>query len=515
MPRSLGSTFRSAVVLLPVLLYTTTTDASEYAMLGSCMPSTDLSIPKPSTSQSSDPEWFQKLREQMLNRELPPLYDKPSKRHEDVLAATLSAYLPAGFETTFRSIPSRNGFTPSHTIGNHLAFFNPTVPTNELLSDGTDSLQSPGDPFVRRMWTGGSIKVHPPAYFQPSFENGWGLNFSHLCIERIKEVSLRGQGDSEKIFVTIERRIASIPSLESSRAASKYEGPGGVSGFFQEQARKREESWGDAYLIEERNLVFMRERNEAELEAIKAGQVAPTKYLKAPGQPDFSHTTVPTRSLLFRFSALTFNAHAIHLDRDYCRTVEGHRNLLVHGPLTLMLMLKFISSHLRKLDGPRRFVESIEYRNLAPLYCDEELRLCAREREGLVIEGKDSMFDVWIEGPTGGVAVKGTVITGSRVTPAITRAKARPSLITDDHGKLFRSMDSAPLPDPDLPVVPNNAVLRKIWFTDKQKVSKTEDILPSSPQSVRFITPNTPRVRKTGKSLEFLNSRARAPLPWR
>jgi hypothetical protein len=51
-------------------------------------------------------------------------------------------------------------------------------------------------------------------------------------------------------------------------------------------------------------------------------------------------------------------------------------------------------------------VESIEYRNLAPLYCDEPMRLCGRVKKTL---DDGELYDVWIEGLTGGVAVKGTV----------------------------------------------------------------------------------------------------------
>ena len=41
--------------------------------------------------------------------------------------------------------------------------------------------------------------------------------------------------------------------------------------------------------------------------------------------------------LLFRFSALTYNAHRIHYDRDYARA-EGYPGLVVHGPLQALLM---------------------------------------------------------------------------------------------------------------------------------------------------------------------------------
>src|SRR4029077_18737142 len=40
---------------------------------------------------------------------------------------------------------------------------------------------------------------------------------------------------------------------------------------------------------------------------------------------------------LFRFSALTYNAHRIHYDRDFARA-EGYPGLVVHGPLQALLM---------------------------------------------------------------------------------------------------------------------------------------------------------------------------------
>jgi 3-methylfumaryl-CoA hydratase len=43
-------------------------------------------------------------------------------------------------------------------------------------------------------------------------------------------------------------------------------------------------------------------------------------------------------TVLFRFSALTFNAHRIHYDIDYCRNEEGYEGLVVHGPLQALLM---------------------------------------------------------------------------------------------------------------------------------------------------------------------------------
>jgi len=71
---------------------------------------------------------------------------------------------------------------------------------------------------------------------------------------------------------------------------------------------------------------------------------------------DWDHTEhiTPSEVMLFRYSALTFNGHRIHYDRDYARNVEGHAGLIVHGPLIATLLLDMAG---RIMDGatPRTF----------------------------------------------------------------------------------------------------------------------------------------------------------------
>ena len=52
---------------------------------------------------------------------------------------------------------------------------------------------------------------------------------------------------------------------------------------------------------------------------------------------------VPDTRLLFRFSALTFNAHRIHYDRAYAMSEEGYPGLVVHGPLTALLLMQLLA----------------------------------------------------------------------------------------------------------------------------------------------------------------------------
>lgn len=136
----------------------------------------------------------------------------------------------------------------------------------------------------------------------------------------------------------------------------------------------------------------------------------------------------PSQSLLFRFSALTFNAHLIHLDREYARDVEGYRNLLVHGPLSLVLLLHAVSANVKARSKGQEVIQDIQYRNIAPLHCDEEMRICGRLKHSTK---NGSLYDIWIEGPSGGVAVKGTVHTTVKKKPSQLAAQEKTHLISD------------------------------------------------------------------------------------
>jgi hydroxyacyl-ACP dehydratase HTD2-like protein with hotdog domain len=76
----------------------------------------------------------------------------------------------------------------------------------------------------------------------------------------------------------------------------------------------------------------------------------------------------PDEALLFRFSALTANAHRIHYDTPYCRDVEGFPGLVVHGPLLALLMLELV-----RRNTPERQVRSLSYRLHRPAFVGEHL----------------------------------------------------------------------------------------------------------------------------------------------
>jgi 3-methylfumaryl-CoA hydratase len=86
---------------------------------------------------------------------------------------------------------------------------------------------------------------------------------------------------------------------------------------------------------------------------------------------DCSEEITPDAVMLFRFSALTFNAHRIHYDQGYAQGREGYRERVVHGPLVAILLGEL---HRKRVPAPlRRF----EFRAHRPLFVDEPILLTA------------------------------------------------------------------------------------------------------------------------------------------
>jgi 3-methylfumaryl-CoA hydratase len=82
---------------------------------------------------------------------------------------------------------------------------------------------------------------------------------------------------------------------------------------------------------------------------------------------------LPDEALLFRFSALTYNAHRIHYDSPYATGVEGHPGLVVHGPLLALLLLEVPRRH-----APDRSVTSFAHRLVRPAYAGTPVRATGR-----------------------------------------------------------------------------------------------------------------------------------------
>ena len=109
----------------------------------------------------------------------------------------------------------------------------------------------------------------------------------------------------------------------------------------------------------------------------EAGSMASEPPVAA-DSPDERRALKLSNITLFRYSALTFNAHRIHYDLEYCRT-HDYPGIVVHGPL--------MATALAAMADERKSLEMFEFRATSPLYLGDVAWLC---RAG---------NSYWVEGP--------------------------------------------------------------------------------------------------------------------
>jgi len=130
---------------------------------------------------------------------------------------------------------------------------------------------------------------------------------------------------------------------------------------------------GDTCVTEWQDLVY---RNDPDPVAPK-----PTPPM-APKDEDHAEDRSFDATLLFRYSALTFNGHRIHYDQPYARDVEGYEGLVVHGPLLAQHLMLMAQEAL----GP---LSAFSFRATAPLMHTETATFCRKGRA------------FWVRGPDG------------------------------------------------------------------------------------------------------------------
>jgi len=143
--------------------------------------------------------------------------------------------------------------------------------------------------------------------------------------------------------------------------------------------------------------VAIRERQDIVYRDVATGgqNAAPAKPAAAPPAAKHRESHISDPVLLFRYSALTFNGHRIHYDRDYVTKVEGYPGLIFHGPMQAALLVEFAA----KLHGgtaPKKF----SYRGVQPLFEGSEFSVNANETA--------AGLDVWMANSEGVPTMKGT-----------------------------------------------------------------------------------------------------------
>lgn len=206
----------------------------------------------------------------------------------------------------------------------HWAFFQDWVPTAALGGDGHAARGEflPPVGLPNRMWAGSRLVFHRPPR----------VGERVVCTSTISSVTPKRGRSGALVFVT----VCHDHSVDGRLA-----------------------------IREEQDIVY-RERTRATA-AAEAEHVP---------QADWAQTVQPSPVLLFRYSAVTFNAHRIHYDYSYVSDVEGYPGLVVHGPLIATRMCgAFLDSH------PQARLRRFSFRGRRPLFAPQPFRVAGRRVE--------------------------------------------------------------------------------------------------------------------------------------
>ena len=213
----------------------------------------------------------------------------------------------------------------------HWFYFLPRIAQSRLGADGHPQREGgsfmPPIPLPRRMFAGARLKWRRPLVLgQPARREAV-----------IRDVVQKTGRSGRLAFVTVSYRYLQTPADPSDPSELCVE--------------------------EEQDIVY-REPGPA---------LKPPELAEMPALPpeSSSRMVTPDSRLLFRFSALTFNAHRIHYDRVYATSEEGYPGLVVHGPLTAMLLLQL------GLENTSHAVETFRFRSQSPLFDSAPFRLVA------------------------------------------------------------------------------------------------------------------------------------------
>jgi 3-methylfumaryl-CoA hydratase len=226
----------------------------------------------------------------------------------------------------------------------HWCLAQPVFPMSMLGPDGHPTRGGflPPVPLPRRMWAGGELEFIDPLRVGDEAKR----------TSRISDVTMKTGSTGILCFVSVEHIVT------TSRG------------------------------------IAIRERQDIVYRDISSAPQAASAKPPPPPAAKHRETHMADPVLLFRYSALTFNGHRIHYDRDYVTKVEGYPGLIFHGPL----QASFIVEMAAKLHGgkaPRK----IGYRGLQPLFEGSEFSINANET--------DDGMDVWTANSAGQPTMKG------------------------------------------------------------------------------------------------------------
>ena len=175
----------------------------------------------------------------------------------------------------------------------------------------------PPVPLARRMWAGGRLQFHAALRVGQPMQRR----------SEILKISQKTGATGDMVFVTVGHQIS---------------GPDGLA------------------VTEEQDIVYM----------AMPDRFTPPAPVIAAAAPAWAQSVAVDTVRLFRFSALTFNAHRIHFDLPYATGVEKYPGLVVHGPMQAMLLMQAARDH-----HAGALPQSFRFRGIRPLFDFDTLRL--------------------------------------------------------------------------------------------------------------------------------------------
>lgn len=239
--------------------------------------------------------------------------------------------------------------------GGHWLFFHPRVPQSALNDAGHPQTGEflPPPPLPRRLWAGGRLIFHRPLRVGETIER----------ISTIRDITMKQGRGGALVFVLVHHAVSA----------------------------------GEALAVEEEHDIVYRE-------AAKPDQKPPSPR-PAPADAVWTRTVMPDPMLLFRFSALTFNAARIHYDRRYVTETEGYPGLIVNARLVAIMLMDLCQSH---FDGAP--MTGFDYRFLRPMYDTDRFTLgCTPAADGRSAE-------LWAADADGNLSMTATARFGAAAT---------------------------------------------------------------------------------------------------
>jgi len=206
--------------------------------------------------------------------------------------------------------------------GRHWLYFTAAVPQSGLKQDGI-AIKTAAVPDVeggRRMWAGGRTEFLRPLAVGSSVRRD----------TEVISTSKKSGKSGDLVFVTVRHEFS--------------------------------DSKGVA-IAEEQDFLY---RDPANIKGSLSIQ------RPAPQDAQWTQHLTPSLVMLFRYSAITFNSHRMHFDREYARQMDGYTGAVVHGPLLATMLM----DQCAREQG--RAVRRLAYRGVSPLFDGAPAVLCGR-----------------------------------------------------------------------------------------------------------------------------------------